>query len=146
MDTLSQFRKQGFDCLCGNARMAARALTGVYDEHLRPSGLRASQLAVLWAVIALPGKPVSSLAKTIAMDATTLTRNLKVLERDGLVMIGIGADRREKEVRPTARGKRAFVKAMPLWTAAQDEVARAMNGKAREVNSMLLRLSSPARH
>ena len=126
--------------------MAARALTAVYDDKLRPSGLRASQLAVLWAVIALPGSTVNALAKTIAMDSTTLTRNLKILERDGQVTIGVGSDRRERQVNSTAKGKRAFARAMPLWQAAQASVARTMDRKINEINSVLLRLSHPARH
>jgi DNA-binding MarR family transcriptional regulator len=146
MDALKSFGPRGFDCLCGNARMAARALTAVYDEKLRPSGLRASQLAVLWAVVALPGSTVNSLAKTIAMDSTTLTRNLKILERDGQVTIGVGSDRRERQVNSTAKGKRAFAKAMPLWQAAQSSVVRKMDRKLNEINSVLLRLSHPARH
>ena len=47
-NVLKKFRPRGFECMCGNVRMAARSLTNVYDEHLQPSGLRSTQLAVLW--------------------------------------------------------------------------------------------------
>ncbi|HTN48532.1 MAG TPA: MarR family winged helix-turn-helix transcriptional regulator [Burkholderiaceae bacterium] len=136
---------RGFECLCGNARMAARALTSIYDQALQPAGLRAPQLAVLWAVVALPGRTVKSLAGTIAMDATTLTRNLRLLERDSLIELVEGTDRREREVHATARGRRAFAKAMPLWEAAQKQVERIAGREARELNRVLLALSRSAR-
>jgi DNA-binding MarR family transcriptional regulator len=126
--------------------MAARALTSIYDEALQPSGLRATQLAVLWAVVALPGSTVKSLARAIAMDATTLTRNLRLLQRDQLIEATEGADRREREIHASARGRRAFAKAMPLWEAAQKKVERSAGREAREMNRVLLALSRSARH
>lgn len=146
MKALATHGPRGFECLCGNARMAARAVTSVYDEHLRPTGLRASQLAVLWAVVALPGSTVTAIAKTIAMDATTLTRNLRILERDSLVTMVAGSDRREREVHASAKGRRAFAKAMPLWEAAQRRVARSTGRDVREMNRVLLAMSRAARH
>ena len=76
--------------------------------------------------------------------ALELTRG--ALERDGLVAIGVGADRRERQVDATAKGRRSFTKAMPLWQSAQSAVARKMDRNVKEVNSVLLRLSHPARH
>jgi DNA-binding MarR family transcriptional regulator len=142
---LTSHSRHGFECLCGNARMAARAVSLVYDEALKPSGLRASQLAVLWAVVALPGSTVNVLARTIAMDATTLTRNLRVLERELLVTMIAGTDRREREVHATIKGKRAFARAMPLWEAAQAKVVGTTGRDAKELNKVLLALSRAAR-
>ena len=85
--------------------MAARALTSVYDEHLKPSGLRSTQLAVLWAVVAVGDGTVGKIAKTIAMDDSSLTRTLKLLERDKLVRYvpaAIGAKSRCKRQRAVA--------------------------------------------
>lgn len=140
---LKKFRNCGFDCLCGNVRMAARSLTSVYDEHLKPSGLRSTQLAVLWAVVALDDGTVGKIAKVITMDDSTLTRTLKLLERDKLVSLHLGRDRREKRVRATARGRKAFSTAMPLWERAQSSMLKRLGGKRLpEVNSMLLHLAS----
>jgi DNA-binding MarR family transcriptional regulator len=146
MKALATYGPRGFECLCGNVRMASRAVTAIYDEHLRPSGLRASQLAVLWAAVALPGSTVKSIAKAIAMDATTLTRNLRILERDSLVSMAAGTDRREREVQATAAGRRAFARAMPRWEAAQREVAQTTGRDVREMNRVLLAMSRAARH
>ena len=62
-NVFKRFRPRGFDCLCGNVRMAARALTSIYDEHLKPSGLRSTQLAVLWAVVAIGDGTVGKIAR-----------------------------------------------------------------------------------
>ena len=140
---LKRFRNCGFDCLCGNVRMAARSLTSVYDEYLKPSGLRSPQLAVLWAVVALNDGTVGKIAKVITMDDSTLTRTLKLLERDKLVSLRPGRDRREKRVRATVRGKKAFSTAMPLWEQAQSSMKERLKGKRlHEVNSVLLNLAS----
>ena len=150
-NVLKRYRNSGFDCLCGNVRMAARSLTSIYDEHLKPSGLRATQLAVLWAVVALDSGTVGRIAKVIAMDDSSLTRTLKLLERDKLVSLVAGSDRREKRVKATARGRKAFSTAMPLWELAQAEAferlgaTRSKSGRLQDVNSILLTLSSAHR-
>lgn len=145
-NVVKRFRPRGFDCLCGNVRMAARALTSVYDEHLKPSGLRSTQLAVLWAVVAVGDGTVGKIAKTIAMDDSSLTRTLKLLERDRLVSLRAGSDRREKQVHATVRGRKAFSVAMPLWEKAQTEMLKRLKGRRLgDVNSVLLNLSSAQR-
>lgn len=139
---LANFQRRGFDCVCGNVRMAARSLTSVYDEHLKPSGLRSTQLAVLWAVLAVDKGTVGKIANTIAMDNSTLTRTLKLLERDKLIALCVGKDRREKQVQATSRGRKAFAAAMPLWERAQATTLGRLKGRhLREVNSLLLNLS-----
>ena len=146
-NVLKKFRPRGFDCLCGNVRMASRSLTSVYDGYLQPSGLRATQLAVLWAVIAVSGATVGKIAKTIAMDNSTLTRTLKLLERDKLIALRAGTDRRQKQVQATPRGRKAFSSAMPLWQAAQAAVQKRLRGhRLSDVNSLLLELSHAHRH
>ena len=126
--------------------MAARSLTSLYDERLRPSGLRATQLAVLWAVIAIGDGTIGKIARVIAMDNSSLTRTLKLLERDKLVSLYAGRDRREKQVRATARGRKSFSSAMPLWERAQAEVRKRLAGQRfGAVNAVLLNLSSADR-
>lgn len=122
--------------------MAARSLTSVYDEHLRPSGLRSTQLAVLWAVVAVNNGTVGKIAKLIAMDDSSLTRTLKLLERDKMISLRAGRDRREKQVQATVRGRRAFSQAMPLWEEAQALILKRVRGtRLVDINSVLLGLS-----
>ncbi len=60
------------------------------------------------------------------MDRTTLTRNLKPIQREGLIRIGTGEDRRERIVHLTAKGRRRLDRAVPLWKKAQSRVVRAV--------------------
>jgi DNA-binding MarR family transcriptional regulator len=117
------FVQQGRYCACLNLRKAARAVTNLYDDALRPTGLRATQFALLSITKLLGSVTVSRLAEAAVLDRTTLTRNLKPLEKRGLVRVTSGADRRVREVVITARGQKLWTRAIPLWAAAQRRIA-----------------------
>ena len=140
MDIVDKYQSRGFDCVCGNLRMAARAVTAVYDRHLRSTGLQASQLAVLWAVAGMQGASVKDIAAKIAMHDTALVRNLRVLEGRGWVSVGVGTDRRQRLFSLPAEGRRVFAAALPLWNQAQREIASALDGGVEPMNARLLRL------
>lgn len=110
---------RGMECLCGNVRMAARALTAVYDAFLAPSGLTANQLAVLWCVVAREPVPMREVAAVLVMDKTTVSRNLAGLLDLGFIVCRPGPDARVKLVSCTAKGRNAFAAAVPLWKRAQ---------------------------
>jgi DNA-binding MarR family transcriptional regulator len=107
-------------------RKAARAVTQLYEEVLRPSGLRATQFSLLMATRVLGPVTVVKLAQATVMDRTTLTRNLQILEKRGLIAINPGEDRREREVTLTASGMEALAAAIPLWEAAQNRVRQGL--------------------
>ena len=73
---LESYRRRGFDCLCGNMRMAARAVTALYDGHLAAAGLTAAELSVLWCVIAAQPVSMQRIAEFLAMEKSTVTRNV----------------------------------------------------------------------
>src|SRR3954471_4884968 len=102
-------------CMCHKTRMAARAITRAYDEALRSTGLRATQIAVLAAVGARGALSIKSLADSLEMERTTLTRNLRPLEEQGLVAIAPEARHRSRMLTLTSAGKAALLKALPLW-------------------------------
>jgi DNA-binding MarR family transcriptional regulator len=120
-------KSQGAECVCGNLRKAARAVTQLYDEVLRPTGLRVTQFSILGATMAMEPVTVSRLAEATVTDRTTLTRNLKLLQEQGLIRIDPGNDRREREVTLTARGRDALVKALPHWQKAQTRALKALD-------------------
>lgn len=122
--TISAYRMQGLGCLCGNLRMAARALTNVYDAHLQRCGLTANQLAVLWCVLAKEPAAMSDISRSVVMDKTTVSRNVASLVARDLLRYGSARDSRRKLVVTTPSGRRRFVRAVPAWKAAQSEVAR----------------------
>lgn len=113
-------------CACGSLRKAARAVTQLYDEVLRPTGLRITQFSILGATMAMEPITVTRLAEATVTDRTTLTRNLKLLEKQGLIRVAPGNDRREREVALTSRGRRALVRTLPLWEKAQAHVVEGL--------------------
>jgi DNA-binding MarR family transcriptional regulator len=104
--------------------MAARVVTRIYDEALRPVRLRATQFALLVALGIDGAMSIAALAKLMAMDRSTLTRNLRPLETGGLVARGDEGWRRSKSVEITAKGRTRLQQGLPLWRSAQSEVLR----------------------
>ena len=103
---------------------AARAVTRAYDDALRPVGLRATQLAVLIAVGIEGAVSITALAKLMGMDRLTLTRNLRPLEREGLVAVGLEGWRRSRTLEITNNGRTRLREALPHWKRAQDTLRR----------------------
>ena len=116
-------------CLCHRTRMAARAITRAYDDALRPTGLRATQVAVLAAVAAEGALSIKSLADSLGMDRTTLTRNLRPLEERGYVLLAAEARHRSRMLTLTAAGRAALLDAHPRWEDAQRMVKRRLGGQ-----------------
>ena len=95
----------------------------MYEEALKPTGLRATQFSLLVATKLMGTITINHLAKALVMDRTTLTRNLKPLEKQGLLRVALGkSDRREREVILTDSGQAILAKALPLWKGIQQEV------------------------
>lgn len=119
---MMQKRLTTADCACFNLRKASRMMTQAYDLYLQASGLTNTQFSLL--VVASKHNPVSitELADQLAMDRTTLARNLQIVRRAGLVQVHPGRDARTKDVQVTAKGCRALEKALPLWAQAQSQV------------------------
>lgn len=107
------------ECACLNIRKSARAITQLYDKILRPSNLKGTQFTLLSVIARHDTMTISNLAERLVMERTTLTRNLRPLEKQGLVIISPGSDQRTREVSLTAKGNKTFVKALPLWQEAQ---------------------------
>lgn len=111
-------------CLCLHVRRAARAVARRYDELLRPVGLTNGQFSLLMA-LNRPEPPVmGEVAALLAMDRTTLTANLKPLERRGLVAVAPdAADKRSRRLALTEAGRTVLEEAVPLWHQGQTETA-----------------------
>lgn len=125
MNHLDAARIMAADCLCFRARRTARAITRLYDAALRPTGLQATQVTLMNAIALGPGgaQPMSTLADVLAIELSTLTRNLKALDKEGLVEIARSpADGRVRLARLTGAGKRRLAKALPHWRRAHAAV------------------------
>jgi DNA-binding MarR family transcriptional regulator len=111
-------------CVCTSLRMATRVVTRHYDRALAPLGITASSYAILARTAREGPLALGELAARLALDRTTLSRELVPLVEDGLVRAaGDPTDRRRRIVSLTAKGRRTVESARPLWARAQAELA-----------------------
>ncbi len=116
-------------CLCLHVQRAARALARRFDEVLRPLGLTQGQFSLLMSLNRPEPPSMGSVAALLAMDRTTLTANLKPLERRGLVKIAVDKeDKRSRRLLITAAGRALLSKAFPVWQQAHAETERLITG------------------
>jgi DNA-binding MarR family transcriptional regulator len=113
-------------CTCGELRKAARAITLLYDNAFKSTGLLSTQFNVLQAIYNIDSIRISDLANKLGMDRTTLTRNLSVLERQGFIKISQGKDQRTRIVTATQKGRSAVSKTILLWNEVQRKVKQEM--------------------
>lgn len=113
-------------CLVLNSRMAARAITRRADGKLRPFGINGAQFNILAALVMRQDRSVTEMAKALAMDRTTLSRNLSVLERKGLVSIGPGGNARKRQAKLTEAGREKFDAVIPEWRRSQEELRQTL--------------------
>jgi DNA-binding MarR family transcriptional regulator len=107
-------------CLCLHIQRAARAVGRRYDDALRPMQLTNGQFSLLMSLNRAEAPSIGSVAALLAMDRTTLTANLKPLERRGLVTVAVDADdRRSRLMSLTPAGQALLAAAIPLWKRAQ---------------------------
>ena len=103
-------------CMCGSFRRSSRALTQLYEEALRPLGLRATQLTILQVLSHAGEVSQGQLGNMLAMDSTTLTRTLAIMDRQGWI---------------TERGgEMQLTRALPVWEKVQSRLRRKLGEQA----------------
>ena len=117
-------------CTVYRLRLAARATTRLYDDHLAPAGISISQFGLLRIVATGDGASVTDLARRMGLDRTTLTRNLGPLVRSGHLALAQGADKRTRAITITDKGRASLVVAKPLWKAAQADLQATLGPSA----------------
>jgi DNA-binding MarR family transcriptional regulator len=134
-------------CICATLRRTTRALTARYDDALAPTGLRLTQYSLLAAVDTHGTIPMSDLARVLAMDRSTLTRNLAPLESAGLLTLRPAASGRAKLVALSQRGRTCLSNAYPIWLEAQQRItAQAGEKTVRDLVRAAIALESGLRH
>lgn len=110
-------------CLCLHVQRAARAVARRFDEALRPLELTNGQFSLLMSLNRPEPPGMAPVAELLAMDRTTLTANLKPLERRGLLRVELAAgDRRQRRLVLTEAGRALLAAAMPVWRSTHDEL------------------------
>ena len=109
-------------CMCANFRRTTRVLTQLYENALRPLGLRATQFTILQALSLAGEVTQSQLGGILAMDSTTLTRTLRIMDREGWIVERRGQDQRERRLRLSKAGETQFKRALPAWEKVQSQL------------------------
>jgi len=129
-DNLKEMSKvTGKACVCFNLRKASRLLSQVYDQVLKPTGIKVTQFSLMMAVAGNRGLTIGKLARPLGMDRTTLSRNARILENKGLIEIGEGEDRREQIFNLTEKGILLLLEVIPIWEEVQKKLAEKMGDK-----------------
>ena len=118
------------NCTCFNVRRISRVITQYFDAEVRRHGIRPTQTPILGALQAKNGWGMAELSEWLGMERTTLLRNLRPLQRDGLVRAKGGGRGGHVALEITEKGRTALAKMLPSWRSAQDKVV-AILGKER---------------
>ena len=116
-------------CACATSRHIARLLTQLYDRFLHKAGVEAPQFALMVAIDKEERSHQSAIGLQCAMDKTTVSRNLKLLERKGWIKSTTGRDRRERHVALTPAGRKRLAAGWPEWRKAQNHLRSVMTGE-----------------
>jgi DNA-binding MarR family transcriptional regulator len=111
------------NCLCLHVRRAARAVARRFDDALRPLDLTNGQFSLMMSLNRPQPPRIGEVSQLLAMDRTTLTANLKPLERRGLVEVFADEnDKRSRRMQLTPAGSALLAKAVPVWTTTEAEI------------------------
>ncbi len=132
-------------CLCLHLQRAARAVARRFDEALRPLELTNGQYSLLMSLNRPQPPRLGDVARLLAMDRTTLTANLKPLERRGLLTVTPDAeDRRSRRLALTDAGRDLLLRAVPIWRETHDMIDRLLaDPEGSALRADLIALSFP---
>ena len=117
------------NCVCFNLRWVTRAVTQFYDAEMRRHGIRPTQGTILASLKTKDSWNMAELSDWLGMERTTLVRNLRPLQRDGLVQISGGGRGNRVELAITAKGRKQIEKLTPAWKSAQRAAVKALGEK-----------------
>lgn len=128
-------------CYCTILKAATRRMATAYDEALAPVGINVAQFSLLRTITRLEPVTLTELGRRMELDRSTIGRNVRVVERMGLVGLGRGEDQREAMVTLTDAGREALEQGTPLWEGVQTTLEARMGPKAtQELRDILARI------
>lgn len=131
-------------CVGFNLRRAARAVSRFYDGTFQDSGLRGTQFSMLVAIHTYGPLTINDLANGGVMDQTTVSRNVRVLEKQGYVEMVPGTDKRTRAVSITSKGKSVLKSAIPHWKTAQAHMTKKLGDQGMKVLLEGLKMATKA--
>ena len=118
------------NCVCFNIRRVSRLITQFFDAEAGRHSLRPTQTPILRALQAKTEWSMADLSEWLGLERTTLLRNLRLLQRDGLVRLKGGGRGSHVTLEITDKGRKVVAKMHPGWRSAQDKVVATL-GKER---------------
>lgn len=113
-------------CASLNFRRTARAVTRMYDTAMQESGVRSTQFALLVAIAKIQPVPMGTLAELLTIDRTTLTRSLRLLQKERMITISKRSEMRQRFLELTPAGEKALQRSLPLWREAHAKFVAAL--------------------
>ncbi len=119
-------------CGCGRVRLLARVVSGIFDTALRECGIKGGQLTTLALLAYRSGISRAEVHRHLAMDRSTVSRNLKVMRERGWIEAGMNPRTGERIVEVTDLGRQLLREALPAWRAAQEETRQLLGAEGFE--------------
>lgn len=116
------------ECIAVRLRMLNRVVTNIYDEALRPLGLKVSQMNILVAAAKMGTARPAEISERLHLDVSTLSRNVERMKARGWLEVVPDDDGRAQPFRLTAQGRKLLEKAAPIWKQAQDQAEDLLGG------------------
>ena len=126
-------------CHCIALRKIALKLTKIYDEALIDTGIKITQYSLLKNIEKINSPNINHLATATQLDKSTLTRNLKKLERMKLIFFKFGDDKRNKILSLTPHGKQILIKANISWKTIQDQVSKNLGKNKKNIFDLTIK-------
>lgn len=139
-------------CASFNLRRTARAVTRAYDAALQDTGMRSTQFAILVGIAKKQPISISALADLLVMDPTTLTRSLRLLQKEALISISQRSTMRQRFLALTDKGERALARSLPAWRKVQQQFVSTvgaeqwndLRNKLENLACMVIAMDEPA--
>src|SRR3954451_8180414 len=118
------------ECIAVRVRALNRAITALYDDALRPHGLRVGQLNLLVAVARMGTARPADRCRFLRMDKSTLSRDVELMRRNGWLEVDGSGDKRARPLRISAQGRALLEGVVPAWRQAQERARAMLGGEA----------------
>ncbi len=116
-------------CASFNLRRTARAVTRAYDTALQETGMRSTQFTILVGIAKNQPVSIGAIADVLVIDPTTLTRSLRLLQKEGLITISNRSTMRQRFLSLTRKGARALARSLPAWRKVQEKFVSTVGAK-----------------
>lgn len=119
-------------CICTTLRSASRRMAAFYDEAIAPVGVNIAQFSLMRTIARSAPVTLTELGRLTELDRSTIGRNVRVLEKMKLVVLGRGKDQREATVSLSDAGRKVLEDGAPLWDAAQKALDDRLGAEAMQ--------------